>query len=120
MTKMSRKNPYEACSRCETFHLHSELTSVPARDANGQIVYLRLCRACLHPRITYIQGGPIPTLMFDLPHVLMAGLAATLVILNVIFGLIIGGSAGFAVMLSATLVGAGFLALVAASCILSS
>jgi hypothetical protein len=51
---------------------------------------------------------------------LMVSLAAVLVVLNVIFGIIIGGPAGFAVMLSAMLVGAGFLALVATSCILFS
>jgi len=120
VTDMSRKNPYEACSRCETFHLHSELTSVPARDANGQIVCLRLCRACLHPRITYIQGGRLPTLVFDVPKTLMVALAATLASLDVIFGIIIGGPVGFAVALSAILVGAGILAAVGASCILSS
>jgi hypothetical protein len=50
----------------------------------------------------------------------MAALASVLVALNVIFGLIIGGSVGFAVALSGIMVGAGILVAVAASCILSS
>jgi hypothetical protein len=62
----------------------------------------------------------LPAFAFDAPRTLMAALASVLVALNVIFGLIIGGSVGFAVALSAIMVGAGILVAVAASCILSS
>jgi len=117
---LSQKNPYMACARCQTFHLASEMTPVPALDASGKTVPLYLCPACMYPRITYIQGFPFRWLAHDVPRMLMVSLAAVLVVLNVIFGIIIGGPAGFAVMLSAMLVGAGFLALVATSCILFS
>jgi hypothetical protein len=50
----------------------------------------------------------------------MVALASVLVALNVIFGLIVGGSMGFAVALTAIMVGAGILVTVAASCIQSS
>jgi hypothetical protein len=62
----------------------------------------------------------LPAFRFDVPRTLMAALAGVLVALNVIFSLIVGGPVGFAVALSAIMVGAGILAAVAASCILSS
>jgi len=62
----------------------------------------------------------LPAFAFDVPRALMATLASVLVALNVIFGLIIGGSVGFAVVLSGIMVGAGILTAVAASCIQSS
>jgi hypothetical protein len=62
----------------------------------------------------------LPAFAFDVPRTLMVALASVLVALNVIFGLIVGGPVGFAVALSAIMVGAGILAAVAASCILSS
>jgi hypothetical protein len=117
---MSQKNPYMACARCETFHLASEMTPVPALDATGKTVALYLCRACMHPRTTYIQGFTFPWLGHDVPRTLMASVAAVLVALDVIFALIIGGTPGLALALSAILVGAGILAAVAASCIQSS
>jgi hypothetical protein len=62
----------------------------------------------------------LPAFAFDVPRTLMEALASVLVALNVIFGLIVGGSMGFAVALTAIMVGAGILVTVAASCIQSS
>ena len=62
----------------------------------------------------------MPAFAFDVPRTLMVALASVLVALNVIFGLIVGGSMGFAVALTAIMVGAGILVTVAASCIQSS
>lgn len=117
---MSRTAPLEVCARCEMFKPSSEMTNVYARDANGKIVCLRLCRTCASPILTYIAGrwATIPSI--DSGRLLLAGLALVLVVLNVIFGIIIGGSHGFAVALSGILVGAGILAAVATSCIQSS
>jgi hypothetical protein len=112
---MSRRDPYEACSRCETFHLSSEMTSVFGRDANGQIVQLRLCPACLHPRITYIQSGAaFLQLGADMATILDTTLASILIVVGVVFGVIMGSIAGFVILLTCTLVGAGVLAAEAA------
>jgi hypothetical protein len=62
----------------------------------------------------------LPAFGFDVPRTLMAALASVLVALNAIFGFIVGGPVGFAVALSGIMIGAGILATVAASCILSS
>ena len=118
---MSRKDPYEICAICETMHPASEMCDKYVRNAETSLpVHLRICDSCLHPRITYIQSRMLPAFAFDVPRTLMAALASVLVALNVIFGLIIGGPVGFAVALSAIMVGAGILAAVAASCTQSS
>ena len=118
---MSRKDPYEICAICETMHPASEMCDKYVRNAEtGLPVRLRICRSCLHPQITYIQSRMLPAFAFDVPRTLMAALASVLVALNVIFGLIVGGSMGFAVALTAIMVGAGILVTVAASCIQSS
>ena len=114
---MSRTAPLEVCARCEMFKPSSEMTNVYARAANGKIVCLRLCRTCASPVLTYIAGRwpTIPSI--DSGRLLLAGLALMLVVLNVIFGIIIGGPHGFTVALSGILIGAGILAAVAVSCI---
>jgi hypothetical protein len=112
---MSRGNPYELCSRCETFHLASELTSVPVKDANGALVYLRVCRSCLHPRITYIQSGAaFLHLGADMAAILGVTLAVILIAAGIVFGLVIGSTAGFVILVTCSLVGAGLLAAEAA------
>ena len=98
----------------------AEMTNVYARNANGQIVCLRLCHACANPVLTYIAGRWLKIPSIDSGRFLLAGLALALVVLNVIFGGIIGPPIGFAVALSGILVGAGILAAVAVSCIQSS
>lgn len=108
---MTRKNPYEACSRCETFHLSSEMTSVPGRDANGHIVQLRLCPSCLHPHITYIQAGR----PFNTADILVVALALVLIGVGVLFGMVAGDGVGVAVLVACGLVGAGILVAEAAS-----
>jgi len=117
---MSRTAPLEVCARCEMFKPSSEMTNVYARDANGRIVCLRLCRACANPVVTYIAGRWPTISSIGSGQLLLAGLALVLVVLNVIFGIIIDGSHGFAVALSGILVGAGILAALAVSCIQSS
>jgi uncharacterized membrane-anchored protein YitT (DUF2179 family) len=117
---MSRRNPYEVCSRCETWHLSTEMTSVPGRDANGHIVQLRLCPSCVHPYTTYIQGGILPALAFDAPRIVLCALAVTLLAVSLVFGIIIGAPLGFAVAIAGSLGGAGILAVVATSCIQQS
>jgi len=117
---MSRTAPLEVCALCNIFQPTSELEDVPFLDANRNVITLRICRRCRKQQLTYIQARWANWIHLDVPRTLMVSLVAVLVVLNVIFALIIGGSVGFAVMLSAMLVGAGFLALVAASCILSS
>jgi hypothetical protein len=118
---LSRNHPYEICAICETMHPASEMCDKYVRNAEtGLPVRLRICRSCLHPRTTYIQSRMLPAFAFDVPRTLMEALASVLVALNVIFGLIVGGSMGFAVALTAIMVGAGILVTVAASCIQSS
>lgn len=102
------------------FKPSSEMTNVYARDANGHLVCLRVCRACANPVLTYIAGRWLNIPSIDSGRILLAGLALALVVLNVIFGIIIGPPIGFAVALSGILIGAGILAAVAASCIQSS
>jgi hypothetical protein len=112
---VSRRDPYEACARCETFHLASEMTSVPARDAHGNPVTLRVCRACLHPRITYIQSGAtFLQLGADMATVLGAALAVIVIAVGILFGMIIGSTAGFVIVVTCSLIGAGILAAEAA------
>jgi hypothetical protein len=102
-------------------HLASEMCDKYVRNAEtGLPVRLRICHSCLHPQITYIQSRTLPAFAFDVPRTLMAALASVLVALNVIFGLIVGGSMGFAVALTVIMIGAGILVTVAASCIQSS
>jgi hypothetical protein len=118
---LSRKDPYEICAICETMHPASEMYDKYVRNAEtGLPLRLRICRSCLHPRTTYIQGRMLPAFAFDVPRTLMAALASVLVALNMIFGFIVGGSVGFAVALSGIMIGAGIFAAVAASCIISS
>jgi hypothetical protein len=102
-------------------HLASDMSDKYVVNAEtGLPVRLRICRSCLHPQITYIQSRRFPAFAFGVPRTLMVALAATLASLDVIFGIIIGGPVGFAVALSAILVGAGILTAVGASCIPSS
>jgi hypothetical protein len=96
------------------------MTNIYARDAHGQTVCMRLCRSCAKPRLTYIQGGRLPTNPFDISRIVLSGLAATLVAVSLIFGIIIGGPLGFAVAVTGSLAGAGILAVVAVSCIQQS
>ena len=108
---VSRRDPYEACARCETFHPSSEMTSVPVRDANRNLVYLRICRSCMHPHVTYIQAGR----EFNTADVLIVALAIVLIAVGVLFGMVAGGGVGVAVLVASSLVGAGILAAEAAS-----
>lgn len=110
---MSRTAPLEVCARCEMFKPSSEMTNVYARNANGQVVCLRLCRTCANPVLTYIAGRIPRIVPVDAGTLLIASLALILVVLDVIFGLIIGGSRGFAIALAGMLVGAGVLAALA-------
>lgn len=108
--RISRRDPYEACARCETFHPSSEMTSVPAKDATGALVYLRVCRSCLHPRITYIQSGAaFLQLGADIVTVLGVTLAIILIAVGLVFGIVIGSTAGFIIVVTCSLVGAGIL-----------
>jgi len=117
---MSRRDPYEACSRCETFHLSSEMTSVPVRDANGQIVQLRLCPSCMRPYTTYIQAAWIQQVNLERSVTVAAIMTAALVVLMVLFGAILGSPYGGALMLAGILTGACVLAsLAVGSCIRS-
>jgi len=121
VTDMSRKTPYEICAICETMHLASEMSDKYVLNAEtGLPVRLRICSSCLHPQITYIQSRRFPALAFGVPRTLIVALSATLASLDVIFGIVIGGPVGFAIALSAILVGAGVLTMVAVSCIPSS
>jgi len=117
---MSRSSPLEVCARCEMFKPSNEMTNVYARGTEGQVVCLRLCRACANPHLTYIAARWPTIKPLDAGRYLSASLALALVILNVIFGAVIGGSLGFGVALSGILVGAGMLTAVAVSCIQSS
>lgn len=112
---MSRTAPLEVCVRCEMFKPSAEMTNVYARDANGQIVCLRLCHACANPVITYIAARLPRIHSVDSGRVVIASLALVLVVLNVIFGLVIGGPHGFGVALAGMLVGAGIFVSLAAT-----
>ena len=87
------------------------MTSVPARDANRNLVYLRICRSCMHPDVTYIQAGR----GFNVADVLIIALAIVLIAVGVLFGMVAGDSVGVAVLVACGLVGAGILAAEAAS-----
>lgn len=109
--RVNRRDPYELCSRCETFHLSSEMTSVPVRGPNGQIAQLRFCPSCLHPRFTYIQSGR----GLGEADGLVLALAIVAVLVGLVFGLVIGDGVGVAVLITCSLCGAGILAAEAAS-----
>jgi len=87
------------------------MTSVSGRDASGQIVQLRLCPSCLHPRITYIQAGQA----FNTADILIVAFALILVGVGVLFGMVAGDGVGVAFLVACGLVGAGILAAEAAS-----
>jgi len=106
---MSRTAPLEVCARCELFKPANEMVNVYARDASGQVITLRLCRTCVNPVLTYIAGRLPRIVPVDSGQVLIASLVLILVVLDVIFGLVIGGSHGFAIALAGMLAGAGVL-----------
>ena len=106
---MSRTAPLELCARCEMFKPSAEMTNVYARDASGQVVILRLCRTCANPVLTYIAGRLPRIVQVDSGRVLIASLALILVILDVVFGLVIGSAWGFALAIAGMLAGAGVL-----------
>jgi hypothetical protein len=92
-----------------------EMVTVYARDAHGVIVPLRLCRACAKPQITYIQSGAtFLQLGADMAAVLGVTLAVILIAAGIVFGLVIGSTAGFVILVTCSLVGAGILSAEAA------
>jgi hypothetical protein len=113
---MSRTAPLEVCALCELFKPSLEMTNVYARDAHGHIVRMRLCHSCAKPRLTYIQGGSVPALALDAPQIVLCALAATVLAVSLVFGIIISGPLGFAVTIVGSLGSAGILAVVATSC----
>jgi hypothetical protein len=116
IARMDRREPYEVCSRCRTWHISSEMRSITGRNANGQIIRLRLCPSCLHPRITYIQSGAtFLQLGVDMRTILGVALAIVVIAVGLVFGLVIGSTAGFVIVVTCSLIGAGILASEAAS-----
>jgi hypothetical protein len=75
--------------------------------------------------MTYIQSAagwplPWPRVEVNVAAILTGTLAIITVAVGLLFGLIVRGSVGFAVLISCSLLGAGILTMVAASCISSS
>jgi len=115
---MSRIAPLEVCARCEMFKPSSEMTNVYARDDNGKVVSLRLCRTCANPNLTYIQAAWFQGLSLDRSVTVAAIMTAVLVTAMVLFGAIIGPTLGWTLMFTGILTGSCVLvALAVASCI---
>jgi len=109
---LSRKDPYEICAICETMHLASEMCDKYVRNADtGLPLRVRICRSCLHPRMTYIQAGH----GINAADVLIVALAIVLVAVGILFGMVAGDGVGVAVLIACGVVGAGILAAEAAS-----
>jgi hypothetical protein len=71
--------------------------------------------------LTYIQSAAGFTHDVNVPQILVGAIAVIIIWMGLIFGLAIGQAAGFAIMVTCSLVGAGMLAMEAVSqCIRSS
>jgi len=79
---------------------------------------LRICRSCLHPTTTYIQGSWASHLTAQKDLVASAVTVACFVILAALFGALMGPPLGTLLMLGGILAGAALLiVLVVAGCI---
>jgi len=100
------------------FKPSSDMTNVYARDANGHIVCLRLCRVCANPNLTYIQATWLQRLSLDRSVTVAAIMTAALVTAMVLFGAILGPNLGWTLAFTGIATGSCVLvALAVASCI---
>ena len=109
---------YEACALCDSLHPSAEMETLMVTDPVTRTrERLRICRSCLHPTTTYIQGSWSSHLDARKDLVASAVTVACFVVLAVLFGALVGPPLGSVLMLAGILTGAILLvALVVASC----
>jgi hypothetical protein len=102
---MSVTKPYECCAICENLRSARDMETIQVRDERRLLVRIRVCRFCLHPRITYIHGLPGGLRSETDPRILAVTVTVSLVCLSVILGIAEGTPRGLFLVLASICAG---------------